>query len=88
VATSNRPCGRCRGCARLRGLPAHENFDTQFGCRRGAPLKQFDRAAWVVGASYFPDPDVVLKIDYSIIRNRSALFGSVDSLNIGLGWWF
>ena len=22
------------------------------------------------------------------IRNRSALFGSVDSLNIGLGWWF
>ena len=67
----------------------YENFDTQFRMPEGVfALKQFDRAAWVVGASYFPDPDVVLKIDYSIIRNRSALFGSVDSLNIGLGWWF
>ena len=28
------------------------------------------------------------KIDYSVIRNRSTLFGSLDSLNIGLGWWF
>ena len=67
----------------------YENFDTQYRMPEGVlPLKQFDRAAWVVGASYFPDPDVVLKIDYSVIRNRSALFGSVDSLNIGLGWWF
>jgi hypothetical protein len=67
----------------------YENFDTQFRMPEGVfPLKQFDRAAWVVGASYFPDPDVVLKIDYSITRNRSALFGSVDSLNIGFGWWF
>jgi len=30
----------------------------------------------------------VVKIDYTILRNRSALFGSADSLNIGLGWWF
>ena len=67
----------------------YENFDTQFRMPAGVlPLKQFDRAAWIVGASYFPDPDVVLKIDYTIVRNRSALFGSADSLNIGLGWWF
>jgi hypothetical protein len=67
----------------------YENFDTQFRMPEGVlPLKQFDRAAWVLGASYYPDPDIVLKIDYSVIRNRSALFGSVDSLNIGLGWWF
>ena len=67
----------------------YENFDTQFRMPDGVlPLKQFDRAAWVVGASYFPDPDIVLKIDYSVIRNRSSLFGSVDSLNVGLGWWF
>ena len=32
--------------------------------------------------------DVVLKIDYSVTRNRSTLFGSLDSLNVGLGWWF
>ena len=67
----------------------YENFDTQFRMPAGVlALKQFDRAAWVVGASYFPDPDIVLKIDYSVVRNRSSLFGSLDSLNIGLGWWF
>jgi hypothetical protein len=67
----------------------YENFDTQFRMPAGVlPLKQFDRAAWIVGASYYPDPDVVLKIDYTVIRNQSTLFRSVDSLNIGLGWWF
>ena len=67
----------------------YENFDTQFRMPEGVlPLKQFDRAAWIVGASYFPDPDIALKIDYTVIRNRSSLFRSVDSLNIGLGWWF
>ena len=67
----------------------YENFDTQFRMPPGVlPLKQFDRAAWVVGASYFPDPDIALKIDYSVIRNQSSLFSSVDSLNVGLGWWF
>jgi hypothetical protein len=67
----------------------YENFDTQFRMPAGVlPLKQFDRSAWVIGASYYPDPDVVFKIDYSVLRNRSTLFGSLDSLNIGLGWWF
>jgi hypothetical protein len=67
----------------------YENFDTQFRMPAGVlPLKQFDRAAWIVGASYYPDPDVVLKIDYTVIRNQSTLFRSVDSLNVGLGWWF
>ena len=67
----------------------YENFDTQFKMPPGVlPLKQFDRSAWVIGGSYYPDPDVVLKIDYSIIRNRSSLFRSVDSLNVGIGWWF
>jgi hypothetical protein len=67
----------------------YENFDTQFRMPAGVlPLKQFDRAAWIVGASYFPDPDIALKVDYSVVRNQSLLFGSVDSLNVGLGWWF
>ena len=40
----------------------YENFDTQFRMPEGVlPLKQFDRAAWVVGASYFPDPDIVAR---------------------------
>ena len=67
----------------------YENFDTQFRMPAGVlPLKQFDRAAWVAGFSFFPDPDVVLKIDYTVVRNQSSLVRSVDSLNIGLGWWF
>jgi hypothetical protein len=67
----------------------YENFDTQFKMPAGVlPLKQFDRAAWVFGGSYFPDPDVVFKVDYTIIRNRSTLFRSIDGFNVGLGWWF
>jgi hypothetical protein len=67
----------------------YENFDTQYRMpARVLPLAQFDRSAWVVGGSLYPDPDVVLKIDYSVVRNRSTLFSSVDSLNVGLGWWF
>jgi hypothetical protein len=66
-----------------------ENFDTQYRMPAGLlPLKQFDRTAWIFGGNYYPDPDVVFKVDYSIVRNRSSLFGTVDSFNIGLGWWF
>jgi hypothetical protein len=73
----------------LAAFVRYENFDTQFKMPEGVlPLKQFDRTAWVFGGSYYPDPDVVLKIDYTIVRNQSSLFGSADSLNIGLGWWF
>ncbi len=28
------------------------------------PLKEFDRDAWVVGVTYYPDPDVAVKVDY------------------------
>ena len=51
-------------------------------------LQQFDRDAWVVGVSYYPDPDVVLKIDYSVVRNQSSIVDEPNSLNVGLGWWF
>jgi len=67
----------------------YENFDTQFRMPSGTlPLKQFDRTAWIVGASFYPDPDIAVKIDYTVVRNQSSLFRSADSLNIGLGWWF
>jgi len=67
----------------------YENFDTQYRMPAGLlPLTQFDRSAWVFGGSFYPDPDVVFKVDYSIIRNRSSLFRTVDSFNVGLGWWF
>jgi hypothetical protein len=67
----------------------YENFDTQARMPDGyLPLKEFDRDAWVVGATYWPDPDIALKMDYIIQRNRSAAIGAANSFNLGLGWWF
>jgi hypothetical protein len=87
IEPSIRPLPRLR--ADIGAFLRYENFDTQYKMPPGVlPLKQFDRAAWVFGGSYFPDPDVVFKIDYTIIRNRSTLFHSVDGFNVGLGWWF
>ena len=67
----------------------YENFDTQFRMPSGfVPLQQFDRDAWVVGANYWPDPDVAIKVDYSIVRSRSSVVRVPNSFNVGLGWWF
>ena len=67
----------------------YENFDTQYRMPTGfLPLKRFDRSAWVLGFTYYPDPDVAVKFDYSIVRNQSSLVTAPNSLNLGLGWWF
>jgi DtxR family Mn-dependent transcriptional regulator len=67
----------------------YENFDTQFRMPAGyVGLPEFDRDAWVVGANYWPDPDVAVKFDYSIVRSRSTVVQSPNSFNVGLGWWF
>jgi DtxR family Mn-dependent transcriptional regulator len=67
----------------------YEDFDTQFRMPAGyVGLPEFDRDAWVVGATYWPDPDVAVKFDYSIVRNRSTVIQAPNSLNVGLGWWF
>ena len=67
----------------------YENFDTQRRMDRGfLPLKQFDRQAYVIGATYYPEPDVAIKFDYSILRNESSIVKAKNSFNIGLGWWF
>ena len=67
----------------------YENFDTQYRMPTGfQPLKEFDRDAWVFGVTYFPDPDVAVKLDYVMLRNQSAAIDAQNSLNMGLGWWF
>ncbi len=67
----------------------YENFDTQFRMPDGyLPLKSLDRDAIVTGFTYWPDPDVAVKVDYSVVRNRSAVFKAPNSFNLGLGWWF
>jgi len=67
----------------------YENFDTQYRMAGGAiGLPQFDRDAWVVGATYWPDPDIAVKADYSVVRSRSAFIETPNAFNVGLGWWF
>jgi hypothetical protein len=67
----------------------YENFDTQFRMPDGyLPLKEFDRAAWVVGGTYWPEPDIAVKLDYVVQRNRSSVIAAPKSFNVGLGWWF
>ena len=67
----------------------YENFDTQYRMAPGAvPLPQFDRDAWVVGGTYWVDPDVAIKFDYSHVRNRGTAVPAPRSFNVGLGWWF
>jgi hypothetical protein len=67
----------------------YENFDTQFRMPAGfVPLEQFDRDAWVLGATYYPDPDIAVKIDYVWQRSQSSVITAPNSFNIGLGWWF
>ena len=67
----------------------YENFDTQFRMPEGfLPLDEFDRDAWVIGLSYYPDPDIAVKADYTRVRNKSGIIRSPNIVNIGLGWWF
>lgn len=67
----------------------YENFDTQFRMPSGyLPLKEFDREAWVAGLTYFPDPDVAVKIDFVHTNNESGFVRLPRTLNVGLGWWF
>jgi hypothetical protein len=71
------------------GFVRYENFDTQYRMPDGyVPLKQFDRDGWVIGATYWPDPDVAIKVDYSAVRSQSNLIKAPNSFNVGLGWWF
>lgn len=73
----------------LAAFVRYENFDTQFRMPAGfRPLERFDRDAWVFGLTWFPDPDVAVKFDYTVVRNRSAAVDAPDALNLGLGWWF
>ncbi len=42
------------------------------------PLKEFDRDAWVTGVSYYPDPDIAVKVDYVCLRNQSTFIDGAE----------
>jgi hypothetical protein len=67
----------------------YENFDTQYRMDGGnVPIPAFDRDAWVVGGTYWLDPDVALKLDYSHVRSQSTVVPAPRTFNVGIGWWF
>lgn len=67
----------------------YEDVDTQAGMPGGAvPLPQFDRTFWVAGATWWPEPDIAIKIDYVHQTNKSAVVKAPNAFNIGIGWWF
>jgi hypothetical protein len=67
----------------------YETVDTQFRMPAGyVPLAAFDRDVWVVGGTYWPEPDIAIKVDYVHQRNRSTVIAAPSSFNVGLGWWF
>jgi hypothetical protein len=66
-----------------------ENFDTQFRMPGDhLPLREFDRDALVYGVTYWPDADIAVKMDYSVVRSKNSTIIAPNSFNIGLGWWF
>jgi hypothetical protein len=67
----------------------YENFDTQYRMPDGyVPLKLYDRDAWIVGTTYYPEPDIAVKVDYVRLANQSGITKTSHGLNVGLGWWF
>ena len=81
AGTRSRTMRRC-SCATRTSTPSS-------ACRTAtSPLPQFDRDAWVAGATYWVDPDVAIKVDYSHVRSRSAFVPAPRTFNVGLGWWF
>jgi hypothetical protein len=73
----------------LVGFLRYENFDTQYRMPDGfVPLKLYDRDAWVIGTTYFPEPDIAVKLDYVRLANQSGIVKTSHGLNVGLGWWF
>ena len=67
----------------------YEVFDTQNQMPGGfLPLEEFQRSAWIAGATYFPDPDVAFKFDVVREQNKSSVVRAPWRLNLGVGWWF
>jgi hypothetical protein len=66
-----------------------EDFDTQYKMPEGVePIPDFNRRAFVVGASYYLDPDVAIKFDYTHQQSAATLRRAPRTFNVGIGWWF
>ncbi|MBI2686233.1 MAG: hypothetical protein HYX27_07950 [Acidobacteria bacterium] len=67
----------------------YEKYNTQHRMPDGfTALPQFNRSSWVLGATYKPVADVAIKFDYNFNRSASKVLRPLDSINLGIGWWF
>lgn len=67
----------------------YERYNTQHRMARGfVPLPEFNRSSVVTGITFKPNADVAVKFDYNFNRNASSVIRPLNSLNLGLGWWF
>lgn len=67
----------------------YEKYNTQYKMPSGyTALAQFDRSSWILGATYKPVADVAIKFDYNFNRSASKVLRPLDSINLGIGWWF
>jgi hypothetical protein len=67
----------------------YEKYNTQHKMPTGyTALAQFDRSSWILGATYKPVADVAIKFDYNFNRSASTVLRPLDSINLGIGWWF
>jgi len=66
-----------------------ERYNTQQKMPAGyVPLDEFNRSSWVTGVTFKPHADVAVKFDYVVNRNESRLIQAINSINLGIGWWF
>jgi hypothetical protein len=66
-----------------------EDFDTQYRMPAGTePIPNFNRRAVSVGASYYLDPDVAIKFDYTHQSSAATITRAPRTINVGIGWWF
>jgi hypothetical protein len=67
----------------------YEDFDTQFKMPdEYQAIPDFSRRAWTMGATYYLDPDVAVKFDYTHQSSEATIRRAPRSVNVGLGWWF
>ncbi|MGE0446637.1 MAG: hypothetical protein AB7P99_15530 [Vicinamibacterales bacterium] len=67
----------------------YEHVNTQHRMPDGyVPLPALNRRVWVVGGTYWPDPDIAIKVDYTHQRTASQVIPGPRSINVGVGWWF
>ena len=75
---------RSGGVRPLREVRHAEQDAGGLSCRS----QEFQRSAWVAGATYYPDPDVAFKFDFVRERNKSGVVRAPWQINLGVGWWF